>query len=620
MALRTGALLLLLTLPGACADALFTAADLANWRTIRDPRISPDGQYLAYVEAYEGAATLRLLPLDGKPAISLGSAIGRDRSPRWSWDSSRLAWISERAGVVRIMLRRMDTGAETVISNLPTPPLAIAIAPESDALAFTARVPPDAPAPAWAPPSVLPLLAPAESHIQLFVLTSPSSTPRRLSTGNFDYPGEPAWMLDGQNVVAGRAGGQIYAFHLAGGEKPLSAHSGRNEAPLPAPDGSKIAWLATDPEPTGYAVRKLWAMNADGSRVKVLSGSLDRDVTAPQWSSDARTLYFLADDHGSTRVYAARNDGTNRPLAVAPARLSGFSMADNGSAVSVRAIPSSAQELVLFPTDRPANLRVVASPNRDLLAARQIGATEEVSWPSEGHTIQGWLTKPPGFDATQKYPLLLDIRDDPRTMCGGDFDLRSQILAAKGFVVLCGNPRGTPGYGEEFGNLLRTRFPGDDTDDLLRGVDFVVTKGYIDPKRLTVSGGLLAAWMIGHTDRFQAAVARHPIVDWTMDAALDRDPTRHATAWMGALPWEDPDQYVKHSPLYFAASFHTPTLVIGRGDDPQAAALYFALQSRKVESALMKVPAVPAPADGVVEMEAELAWLTRTWPQTPGAK
>jgi dipeptidyl aminopeptidase/acylaminoacyl peptidase len=298
---------------------------------------------------------------------------------------------------------------------------------------------------------------------------------------------------------------------------------------------------------------------------------------------------------------------------VDPARLSGFSLADNGMAATVRSNAQAADEAIVFPVDRPANLRVVASPNRDLLAGRMAGAVEEISWPSEGRTIQGWLTKPPGFDPAQKYPLLLDIRDDPRSMCGGEFNLRAQIFAARGFVVLCANPRGTPGYGEEFGNLLRTRFPGDDADDLLRGVDFALAKGYLDARRLAVSGGLLAAWLIGHTSRFQAAVARRPIVDWTMDAALDRDPLRHPAEWMGGMPWDDPDQYVKHSPIYFAASFKTPTLVIAEGGDPQAAALYFALQSRKVESALVRLPAVPQIADRVAEMEAELAWLTRNW-------
>src|SRR5262249_20876848 len=152
----------------------------------------------------------------------------------------------------------------------------------------------------------------------------------------------------------------------------------------------------------------------------------------------------------------------------------------------------------------------------------------EIRYESGGQTVQGWVVKPAGFDAAKKYPLVLDVRDDPREMYGTEFNLRAQILAARGFVVLCINPRGTPGYGEFFGNLLPTAFPGDDYDDLMRGVDWVVSKGFVDPKRLAVAGGLLAAWTIGHADRFRAAVVRRPIADWLTDVATRPDGARRA--------------------------------------------------------------------------------------------
>jgi acylaminoacyl-peptidase len=244
-----------------------------------------------------------------------------------------------------------------------------------------------------------------------------------------------------------------------------------------------------------------------------------------------------------------------------------------------------------------------------LLAERETVPAEEVGFQSAGKSIQAWVIKPPQFDPSRKYPLLLDIADAPRRMFGPAFSLRAQIYAARGWVVLRVNPRGAPGYGEEFGRLLPTRYPGDDADDLLAAVDFVVDRGYADPKRLVVSGGLLAAWIIGHSDRFAAAVARRPIVDFAPYAATAPDGARQVVSWMGAMPWEDPGQYERHSPIYFAQNWKTPTLVLADGFDPQSEELYSALRQRQVDAAMVRIPDASKPAGRVLELQTMLAWL-----------
>jgi acylaminoacyl-peptidase len=173
-------------------------------------------------------------------------------------------------------------------------------------------------------------------------------------------------------------------------------------------------------------------------------------------------------------------------------------------------------------------------------------------------------------------------------------------------VVLCANPRGAPGYGETFGELLRTRHPGDDADDLMRGVEFVAAKGFIDSTRMAVAGGLVAAWLIGHTDRFAAAVIERPIVDWTADVLLSPDGPRRAVNWMGGWPWDDPEQYLKHSPVFFAANFKTPTLVLAGERDVESEELYAALRQRQVKTAMARLG--DGPADRVLALEAALAW------------
>jgi dipeptidyl aminopeptidase/acylaminoacyl peptidase len=598
----------------AFARQPFATGDWWNWRTAGTPRISTDGRLVVYTESWSDRpanaefANLWLAPADGSGTRAFTAGPWRDRWPCWSPGNDRIAWISERGGRSEIRIRPLNSPDKEVVIAAAGSPLSLSWSAEGKFLAYTALVPSNDAPPAWAPPAILAYLRPAAPHRHIFVVEASGGAPRQVTADAANYAA-PAWMLDSQSLVAVRGGSAIVSIPLAGGRaKVLVQASARFENPLPSPDGRKIAWLATAIRPQSYTIRKLWVMNADGSRARALAGELDRDPQSPQWSSEARTLYFLACDRGSTHVYAAHNDGTVRQVTTRPERLRGFSLADNGRAVSIRSSATVAGDVVSFTVDVLSEPTTPASPNRHLLAERDLGAIEEIAFPSDGRTIQAWVVKPPHFDPAKRYPLLLDIQDAPRRMYGGEIDLRSQIFAARGWVVLHVNPRGTPGYGEEFGNLLRTRYPGDDYDDLMRGADFVLAKGYIDPARMAVSGGLLAAWTIGHTNRFHAAIVRRPIVDWATDVATSPDGPRRASEWMGAMPWDDPDQYIRHSPLYFAAGFETPTLILAGDRDPESDELYFALLQRKVESALVRLPE-GNPAARVIELETILGWL-----------
>jgi acylaminoacyl-peptidase len=583
----------------------FSPADLRRLRTASDPRIRPDGSLVIYVETrLDGSAqqdsNLWLATSDGREHRPWTDGEWHDWSPRWSPDGARIAWLSLSSGRTRIHLRGVDTGPEVELPAGGETPLAFAWSSEGDAIAYTASTP-LAPAAAWAPPSILPFLdrpAPARA---VFVVPVGGGKPHLVSGRLPDCSGEPAWLLDGKSLAAACEGG-IYRIPLDGtGPKLLTKDAGSYESPVLSPDGGRLAYLFTPRKPQSYTVRKLYVMNIDGSRARVLAGALDRDASHPQWSSESRTVYFIADDRGATHVYAARNDGAVRQVTSRPERLHGFSLADNGRAVSIRSTPENAGDVFSFTVDLVTEPVTVAAPNRELLADRDLGAVEELV---VGNTVQAWLLKPPKFDPARHYPLVVDVADDPRRMYGPEFNPRAQVLAAAGYIVLCANPRGTPGYGEEFGNLLRTRYPGDDFDDLMRGVDSAVAKGFVDPGRVHIAGGLLAAWAVGHTTRFRSAVARRPIVDWTVDVALAPDGARRADAWMGAMPWDDPDQYVKHSPIYAAANFKTPVLVLAGEHDPESDEFAFALRQRKVDVAVARIP-----TDPVLELEATLAWL-----------
>ncbi len=597
----------------AFAGTPFTPADARAWRTVEDPRVSADGTQVVYGERWDGRANLRLVSTDGKRQRAITDGPWRDRSPRWSADGARIAFLSDRDGGRGIHIVAIEGGEQSVVSTGESAPMALTWSPDGRSIAFTAAIGPRTAASPWAPPELLGLLRAAPPEVELFTVSVDGGAARQLSHGGFTLRGEPAWMPAGDWILDAAArvaeSAQIFAVRAADGEsRRLTDGSGVNEDPLPSPDGARIAWICASAEPAFYAVRKVCVMGRNGEHRKVLGGLLDRDARHPQWSSDSRTVYFLADDHGATHVYAARGDGTARQVTNLAERIDGLSLADNGRAVTVRSTAAEGGDLVTFAVDLPGGVTTLAAPNQPLLAERAAGAVEEIHFESAGNTLQGWLIWPPNVDRTHPVPLIVEVSGEPRAMFGYEFPLDTHILAASGYAVLRLNVRGSPGYGEVFGNLLPTRLPGDDFDDAMRGVDAAIAKGGIDSGRVALVGGTVAAWALGHTTRFTALVARSPIVDWTSAVALADDGWRRA-AWMGGMPWEQAQRYVERSPLYAAANFTTPTLVIG--GDAQCEELYFALQARKVESALLDPGADGDQRGQAAELSAILAWLDR---------
>jgi dipeptidyl aminopeptidase/acylaminoacyl peptidase len=570
----------------------WTSADIYAFRDVAEVRIHPEGSSIVWVEQFADRKTdtscsnLWLISPTDRIPRQITEGTFRDTHPRYSPDGRHLAFLSNRADFSQIWTRNSIDRRTYQVTHADPPPLAFAWSPDSTAIAFTAHLPAEAPRAPWAPPNVLEMLHVSPPRTGLFVAPISGATPVRIPTGNLDIFGEPAWMPDGQSILVSAAepGGdpEIYAVRLnLAGARALTQHPGADFSPVPSPDGSRIAWIGRDRKPQSFVTAKLYVANADGSRVKTLAGSLDRDVTHIQWSSDSRNLYFLAEDRGASHIYAARADGSVRQVTTARERLTDFALADNGRAAAVR----SPAEIVTFPVDLPGAPVALTAIDAPLLAQRATAAPEEMHFTAAGKSMQGWMLKPPAFDAKRRYPLVLDVQDAPRRMCGVEFNLRAQILAASGFIVLCANPRGTPGFGEEFANLLAPRNPGDDFDDLMRAADYMAEQPHIDAARIHIIGGLLAAVAIGQTERFRSAVAVDPVV---------------------VIP-ERP----RLSPIQFAENFRTPTLVIDTAFTPDAHQLYDALQVWHVESAMLPVPDPSAPSRKVAMVDAIAAWVAK---------
>ena len=638
---------------------VLTSETLLDWRTPNLPQISPDGQRIVYTletaDRYTDSFvnTLWMVSTDGKDHRPITAG----RLPRWSPDGSKLAYLKQS----QIWVRWMDTGAEARITDLETPPTAMSWSPDGTQLAFLRRVAgtpewsikmPKAPEGAkWAePPTVATRLKWRADGIggagmipngftQLFVVPVTGGTPRRITTGDFNHGGEPAWTPDGQQIYlhAARSGNadhelfpeDIWSFNVAtGAAKQITKGNGPEVNPSVSPDGKMIAWTGFVDKGNAAHITSLWVANLDGTNARRLAQGLDRNVSTPEWRG--KELVAVVEDGGTSAVYSFGMDGDYKALtdgklrlATAYANAEQMTVARDGRIAITGSNAAQPKEVFVW---SPGGLKKLTDTNGSLLAAHPIGAVEEIKYKSfDGKTVQGWIIKPPGFDPAKKYPLILDIHGGPYAMYGIEFNHQMQIYAAKGYVVLYTNPRGSTGYGEEFANIIHGNYPGDDYQDLMAGVDAVLAKGYIDPRKLCVTGGsgggILTAWIVTKTDRFAAAVSQYPVINWFTQAGAS-DIGLTTARWMKALPWENPKSYMDHSPLFFADKVKTPTMLITGEEDwrtpiAQSEEFYFALKALKVDTVLVRVPREPHgirgafPSHRIAKIEHIVGWFDK---------
>ena len=406
---------------------------------------------------------------------------------------------------------------------------------------------------------------------------------------------------------------EIYRVSLADGSiHALTDRRGPDIQPVASPDGKHIAYLGFDDKRLGYQPTQLYVMDSDGGHSRSLTPTLDRDAAAPRWTGDSRQLIFQYQDQGSTKIAAIDLAGKMRVLAddlggndvSRPYSGGSFSSAANGSGANVRFAYTREAPLAPAALATGTSLRDIATlagQSGTMLGERTLGTVEEIFFDSsvDHRRIQGWVVKPPGFDAAKKYPLLLEIHGGPFASYGPSFAAEIQLYAAAGYVVLYLNPRGSTGYGEEFADLIHHDYPDNDYGDLMSGVDAVLSRGYLDPRRLFVTGGsgggVLTAWIVGHTDRFRAAVVVKPVINWT-SFVLTADMTNYFYRyWFSGFPWDDVQSYWKRSPLAYVGNVRTPTLLMTGEDDyrtpsGEAEQFYQALKLRKIDTALVRVP------------------------------
>jgi acylaminoacyl-peptidase len=627
--------------------------DVFNLQYAGDPQISPDGSHIAYVRQFSEVMTdkrysnLWIISFDGADHRALTTGNYNDTSPRWSPDGTRIAYVSDRDGRPQIYVRWVDSGQTAKLTNLDSPPAEICWSPDGKLLAFTSLIAAEPPKLAtlpkppegakWADPPQLydrliyrfngrGYLKPG--FTQLLVVASDGGAPRQLTTGNFphgDMPfgggGPPVWTPDGKYLLFSAnlrpdydyqpLNTEVYEVAVADGTvKPLTDRKGPDNSPAISPDGKTIAYVGFDDRYQGHQTTHLYLMDRDGSNPRVATPKLDRDAQNPRWAPDGSGVYFLYDDQGDTKLAFYSLRGTVKELA---GHLGGGGSSYGGGApVSVAKdnrfvvtynTPSDPGDIAVGRLSDP-KLQVLTALNQQLFMQKKLGAVEEFWFDSslDHRQIEGWIVKPPGFDPAKKYPLILEIHGGPFANYGDRFDTIKQIWAAKDYVVLYVNPRGSTSYGEEFANLIHHAYPGDDFYDLNSAVDAALGKGYIDADNLFVTGGsgggVLTCWMIDRTIRFRAAASLYPVVNWYSWVLTSDLPSFGSEYWFPGPPWANVEQYMKRSVLSYVDKVTTPTLLMTGEEDyrtpiEEAEQYYVALKLRKVEAVLVRFPGEP---------------------------
>ena len=627
-------------------------ADLFALEYAADPQLSPDGQWVAYVRRFSDAQTDRryanlwLVRTDGSGHRPLTNGRTHDEHPRWSPDGKRLAYLSDKGGSAQLTVRYMDTGESFTLTSGPNAPVAPAWSADGTQLAFLQLVsepalvigkPLTPPAGAiWsAPPKYTDKLAfrwndvgeVPSGWLHAFVVRADGGAPRQVTSGRFHHgglpyqPGTVSWTPDGGELVLSArrtdkaelaaTESDLWAVSTnTGAMRRLTDRIGPDNNPVVSPDGRLIAYTGYDDRHVGYQNTQLYVMSRDGTGRRVVSGKLDQTVASPTWSADSKAIYVQYDEKGNTKVALFTLDGAYkvvaRNLGSGTSAYSGgdYSVSQNGSVAFTLSTPSVPSEVAVALAGAAPATKTLTSLNASLLASRELGKVEEIWYKSskDQRAIQGWIITPPGFDPARKYPLILEIHGGPFANYGDRFDEEKQIMAAQGSVVLYTNPRGSTSYGEEFGNLIHHAYPGDDFYDLDAGVDAVIAKGYVDPNQLYVTGGsgggVLTAWMIGHTDRFRAALAFYPVINWESFVLSSDMSAKAAADWMPGLPWEQPENYAKRSLLSVVKNVKTPTLIMTGEEDfrtpmSESEQYYKALKLRGVDAVLVRVPDEP---------------------------
>ncbi len=609
-----------------------TAADLYRMVLVEEPRIRPDGRYVAWVrqQAQEFSNDYRrdiwLSPTDGGAAIQLTRG-GTDSQPRWSPDGQTLAFVSARDASAQLYLlplgapggeARQLTGQMRDV-NRPV------WSPDGRHIAFLASVnaeeraredggdrPPEAADKLAArhqqerheleetlkhDPRVINAIPYREGttyrdgrHAQIYLVDAEETTgetpvPRRLTDAATDYSA-PAWSADGNSLFCIRSAyperpeprrwTSLYRIDMAtGSEQRLTGDEINCVDTAPSSAGDMVAFLLKPASRRPERLFRLAIISAQGGVAQVLTETFDRQVDegSLRWSADGSSIIFSTASEGWRGLWRVRPGDEPKALLTGALEVSGYDMTADGDIACVLSKPADPSSLHWLGAGT-SDTRPLARPNADFLREIDVQPVHEQRFTGpDGSNLQGWLILPPDHQEGMQNPLVLHIHGGPQMMWGAahrSLWLEWQLQAARGYAIFFCNPRGGDGYGEAFRMALHQAWGEVAQADIMAGVDHVIAGGQIDPSRLAVTGGsyggYMTAWIVGHSDRFSAAVSHRGVYNLVSFYGVTDIPL-FLSDQFDATPTQDYELLWRHSPLAYADNIQTPLLIIGSEND-----------------------------------------------------
>jgi dipeptidyl aminopeptidase/acylaminoacyl peptidase len=655
----TLALAALLAAPLAAADnpRPLEVDDIFSLKTVGDPRISPDGGWVAYtvrsLDPKEDSADtdIYMVPFAGGTPVQLTASPKPETRPRFSPDGRYLAFLSGREGKkAQVWLLDRRGGEAVKLTDYKADVSELAWSPDGKRLALVVGdVDPDEeedeekteagkPKGAKTPKPIvirrLQFKRDGEGYLRdlrqhLYVFDVESKTSVQVTSGLYD-DSEPSWSPDGRFLAFtsnrtpepdSNDNTDVFVVEAKAGQKPraVTTSPGTDRAPAFSPDGRWIVYLAGgDPKDFWYATNHVAAVPAAGGEPKPLTQALDRNAESPRFSPDGGLVYFIVEDGGNEHLARVPAAGGAVERVVAGERsIQSYDLGPQGETVVLESTPQRPYEVSVA---EGGALRRLSTVNDELLKGIRLGEVRRFQATSaDGTKIDAFLTLPPGAPPGKRLPTILRIHGGPTAQYNTSFMTEWQILAAHGYAVIGSNPRGSTGYGRDFSRAIWADWGNKDYEDVMAAVDQAIAMGIADPERLGVGGwsygGILTDHVIVKTNRFKAATSGASEVNYLANYGTDH----YQKEWEAelGLPWKNTELWLRLSPFFQVEKVTTPTLILCGAEDVNvpllnSEQLYQALRRLGKETELVIYPGqnhgITKPTYQKDRLERYLAW------------